>query len=79
MDEAGIDVVLANIHSLVELNNQYYSGLPLSVSAGTAVCRDPKALEKAMRVADRAMYDDKRRYYEQHGRRTGEPNADHPE
>lgn len=79
MDEAAIDVVLANIHSLVELNNQYYSGLPLSVSAGTAVCRDPKALEKAMRVADRAMYDDKRRYYEQHGRRSGEPNADHPE
>jgi diguanylate cyclase (GGDEF)-like protein len=70
MDETATEAVLANIRSLVELNNQYYSGPPLSVSAGIAVCRDPKVLEKTMRIADRAMYEDKRRYYEQHGRRS---------
>ncbi|CAM5221138.1 diguanylate cyclase OS=Castellaniella defragrans OX=75697 GN=HNR28_000080 PE=4 SV=1 [Castellaniella defragrans] len=68
-DEAAVELALANIRSLIALNNQYYSGLELSVSAGTAICRDPNALEQAMREADRAMYDDKVRYYRTHGRR----------
>ncbi|HEX7386327.1 MAG TPA: sensor domain-containing diguanylate cyclase [Castellaniella sp.] len=69
MDEAATTTVLNNIRSLVVLNNQYYSGPELSVSAGISVCRDSNALEKAMREADRAMYEDKRSYYEEHGRR----------
>lgn len=73
-DEGGAATALEEVHSLVELNNQYYSGgPPLSVSAGVAVCRDPKELEAAMRRADHAMYEDKRHYYEQYGRRAGDP------
>jgi diguanylate cyclase (GGDEF)-like protein len=63
--------VLDNIRTLIELNNQYYSGLPLSISAGIAVSRHHDLLEQAMREADRAMYEDKRLYYTQHERRRG--------
>lgn len=61
--------VRANIHTLIKLNNQYYGGIPLSVSAGQATCRDPAALESALRKADKALYEDKRRYYTTHDRR----------
>ncbi|MHA3904988.1 sensor domain-containing diguanylate cyclase [Castellaniella sp. WN] len=68
-DEVATRKVLDNIHSLIELNNQYYGGIPLSVSAGEATCRDSAALEQALRDADRALYEDKRRYYTTHERR----------
>lgn len=72
MDEAAAQNVLDNIRSLVELNNQYYSGVALSVSAGLATCRQPGALEQAMKDADRAMYQDKLMYYQTHERRRPE-------
>ncbi|WP_066458047.1 sensor domain-containing diguanylate cyclase [Castellaniella caeni] len=62
-DEAAAQAALDNIRTLVDLNNQYYSGTRLSVSAGLAVCRDPGAMEQAMKEADRAMYQDKSAYY----------------
>lgn len=65
-DEAAAQTVLDNIRSLVDLNNQYYSSMPLSVSAGLAVCRHPAELEQAMNAADRAMYADKALYYQMH-------------
>jgi diguanylate cyclase (GGDEF)-like protein len=70
-DETASRKVLDNIHSLIELNNQYYGGIPLSVSAGEATCRDPAALEQALKDADHALYEDKRRYYSTHERRQG--------
>lgn len=66
-DEAAAQVVLDNIRSLIDLNNQYYSSVPLSVSAGLAVCRNPAELEQAMNAADQAMYVDKMLYYQEHG------------
>jgi len=80
-DEAGAQVVLDDIRSLVELNNQYYGGTPLSVSAGLAVCRNPAELEQAMLAADRAMYADKMAYYQTHERRRADgvrPAPDDP-
>lgn len=68
-DEAATHTVLDNIRSLIELNNQYYGGVPLSVAAGEATCRDANALEQALKDADRALYADKRRYYAAHERR----------
>ncbi len=68
-DEAATRKVLDNIHSLLELNNQYYGGVALSVSAGEATCRNPDALEQALKDADRSLYEDKRRYYSSHERR----------
>jgi len=76
MDESAAQAVLDNIRSLVDLNNQYYSGVSLSVSAGLAVCRHPADLEQAMKTADQAMYADKMAYYQMHERRRPRAGAD---
>lgn len=68
-DEAATRKVLDNIHSLIELNNQYYGGVALSVAAGESSCRNPDALEQALKDADRSLYESKRRYYSTHERR----------
>src|SRR5690606_32294431 len=70
-DEAASRRVLGDIHSLIERNNHYCGCIPLSVSAGEATCRDPAALEQALKDADHALYEDKRRYYSTHERRQG--------
>ncbi|WP_417251750.1 diguanylate cyclase domain-containing protein [Castellaniella sp.] len=77
-EEPAAQAVLDNIRSLIELNNQYYSGAPLTVSVGMAVCRDPSRLEAAMKQADEAMYADKLAYYQQHGRRQDEAAEANP-
>ncbi len=69
LDEEATQAVLDNIRVLVQLNNQYYSAVPLSLSAGTATCRKHDELELTMRAADLAMYEDKRRFYSTHERR----------
>ncbi|MGB6008884.1 sensor domain-containing diguanylate cyclase [Castellaniella sp.] len=76
LDEAAAQGVLDNIRSLVELNNQYYSGVPLSVSAGLAVSRHHADLEHTMKAADQAMYADKMAYYQTHERRRPTADAD---
>ncbi len=48
----------------VDLNNQFYSGPRLSVSAGFGVCNKTGELEAAIRDADRMMYETKRAFYE---------------
>ncbi|WP_322997642.1 sensor domain-containing diguanylate cyclase [Castellaniella sp.] len=75
MDETAAQVVLDNIRALVELNNQYYSGTPLSVSAGLAISRHHADLELAMKEADQAMYADKIAYYQTHERRRSAADA----
>ncbi len=69
LDEAATRLVRDNIQSLIELNNQYYGGIPLSVSAGEVTCRNPDALEQALKDADQSLYADKRHYYSTHERR----------
>ena len=69
LDEAATRSVRDNIQSLIELNNQYYGGIPLSVSAGEVTCRNPDALEQALKDADQSLYADKRYYYSTHERR----------
>lgn len=51
------------IADLVTLNNQYYSGVPLSFAIGAATSRPGERLEAAVRRADAAMYVQKRAYY----------------
>lgn len=66
LDEGAARDVQAQIQQVLELNNQFYPGRTLSLSIGLAVCRTGESLEAALQAADRAMYDDKARYYEQH-------------
>jgi diguanylate cyclase (GGDEF)-like protein len=66
-DEVGarefIDVLQMNI----ELNNQFYPGAQLSISAGWGVCRKAGELEAAVRNADEMMYGAKRAHYAARG------------
>lgn len=74
-DEAAAQALIERITSLQELSNQYYPGQPLSLAMGMAMAREGESLEAAMHRADRAMYQEKARWYENRGinRRQGRP------
>lgn len=52
------------ILSLLELNNQFYTGRPLTLSLGLATCQSGESLDAAVSRADQAMYAEKARYYQ---------------
>src|SRR5271170_931142 len=62
-DERDGQAMAENIHQLAELNNQFYTGAPLSFSIGFAVSGPDERLESVERRADGLMYEAKRRYY----------------
>lgn len=63
------------IHELLNINNQFYSNAPLSVSIGVATSQDGESMEELVKRADRAMYEDKRAYYS--GRTSAAPQDNH--
>ncbi|MFA7437911.1 diguanylate cyclase domain-containing protein [Castellaniella sp.] len=63
VDRAGALAVVDDIHRLLELNNQFYGGVPLSVSVGVASADTHEVLEKALHLADLEMYRNKRLYH----------------
>ena len=54
---------MAHIETLVELNNQFYSGSALVLSMGLATGQQGERLEDVVRRADLLMYENKRAYY----------------
>lgn len=62
-DERGAVAMMENIQSLIDINNQYYSGSPLSLSMGSATSQHGERLEATVQRADALMYEDKRSYY----------------
>jgi len=56
--------MMESIHKLVELNNKFYPGLPLSLSMGIAIGRPGERLEAVAKRADVLMFDQKRLFYE---------------
>lgn len=64
--EAEAALALADIHRLIELNNQFHGNVPLSVSVGVATAAGKDDFDRAMRAADLAMYANKREYYLNH-------------
>lgn len=66
-DERAAQHMAERVASLVEINNSFYSGLPLSFSIGSAVAASGEQLEAAVQQADQAMYQDKARYYAERG------------
>jgi diguanylate cyclase (GGDEF)-like protein len=69
-DERGAEAMRERILTLLEMNNQFHagqSGHALSLAIGLATCHAGESLESALQRADRAMYDDKARYYETTG------------
>jgi diguanylate cyclase (GGDEF)-like protein len=63
-DEAEARLTMENVRRLVDLNNQFYIGKPVSLSAGAATRRPGERIEEVARRADAAMYEAKRRHYD---------------
>ncbi|WP_407049857.1 diguanylate cyclase domain-containing protein [Methyloraptor flagellatus] len=64
-DERGGQAMMENIRKLVELNNQFYGGMPLSFAMGAATGAAGEPLEQVAKRADELMYEEKRQYYAQ--------------
>ncbi|MBX3622568.1 MAG: diguanylate cyclase [Rhizobacter sp.] len=62
-DERGGAQLIERLHSLIELNNQFYGGRSLSFAFGMASCMSGDRLEATVNQADHAMYDAKKAYY----------------
>ncbi len=58
---------LQTLNLNVELNNQFYTGPRLSISAGWGVCERIGELESTLRAADQMMYEYKRAHYAKDG------------
>ncbi len=62
-DEKEAETVMATIAKLVELNNQFYSAMPITLSLGAATGEPGERLESVAKRADARMYEAKRAYY----------------
>lgn len=56
----------ARIESMLELNNQFYSGQNLSLAIGIATCNSSAEVEDALYRADQAMFEAKELHYKTH-------------
>lgn len=55
--------VVERIHAVTVLNNQFYTGTPLSFSLGIGTCGPGEPLSTAIHAADEQMYAAKREFY----------------
>jgi diguanylate cyclase (GGDEF)-like protein len=62
-DEREAATVVETVEKLVELNNQFCSAMPISLSIGAATSEPGERLESVAKRADAVMYDAKRAYY----------------
>ncbi len=62
-DERAGDAVMETIQKLAELNNQFYSAVPINLSLGAATSRPGERLEDVARRADERMYVAKRLHH----------------
>lgn len=63
-DERVAEGLQERIHSMIELNNQFYPGQSLSMAMGRASCASAVQVEATLHAADQAMFVDKTRFYE---------------
>lgn len=63
VDAAGGMAVIEEIERLIEINNQFYPGLMLSLSIGAATSAFGERLDDVVRRADAMMYEAKRDFY----------------
>lgn len=67
VDERSALALQDRILSMLELNNQFYPGQPVSLAIGIASCQSGDMVESAIHRADQAMYAEKTRYYQDKG------------
>jgi diguanylate cyclase (GGDEF)-like protein len=63
VDAQGGETMMEEVRKLVDLNNQFYPGMLLSLSMGAATSASGERLEDVARRADFAMYEAKRAFY----------------
>lgn len=63
-DERGAHAIQERIVSLLELNNQFYPGQTIHIAMGSATGREGEAMEALIHRADKAMYADKKSFYQ---------------
>lgn len=63
IDAQGGETMMEEVRRLVDLNNQFYPGMLLSLSMGAATSAAGERLEDVVRRADFAMYEAKREFY----------------
>lgn len=63
-DERAARNLVAQLQSLLEMNNQFYGGMPLSFSIGVATAYTGMTVAETLKLADARMYTAKRAYYE---------------
>lgn len=66
VDERGAVAAQERIEQMVEMNNQFYPGQPLSLAMGRATCHAGDQLDEALQRADQGMYQEKKRFYQEH-------------
>lgn len=62
-DEHGGAMMMENIHNVVEINNQFYTGPRLSFAMGAATGGAGERMEALVKSADARMYEVKRSHY----------------
>jgi diguanylate cyclase (GGDEF)-like protein len=64
-DERVAKALHERILSIIELNNQFYPGHHLSMAVGMATCETAAQVEATLNLADKAMFSEKARFYEE--------------
>ena len=62
-DEQGGSIVMEQIQTMVDINNQFYAGKPLSMSLGMGTSQAGERIESAVHRADEMMYRTKQAHY----------------
>ena len=63
-DEITADAIVMSIEELLNIDNQYYSTHPISISMGQATSRASESIDCMLKRADQQMYENKKKYYE---------------
>jgi diguanylate cyclase (GGDEF)-like protein len=63
LDQREGAAMMENLQSLVDINNQFYPGRPLSLSMGAATSHPGERLEDVVKRADLVMFEAKRAHY----------------
>ncbi|MCU4414885.1 sensor domain-containing diguanylate cyclase [Acinetobacter sp. WU_MDCI_Axc73] len=63
-DETAVLVMLQTIQELFNIDNQYYSSQPISMSLGSATTLESESIESMLKRADQQMYQRKKNFYQ---------------
>ena len=63
-DEKAVVTTMMTMQELLNIDNQYYSTRPISISMGYATTQGEETVEEMLKRADADMYQQKKKYYE---------------